>query len=59
MLDHDRGQKEGVGEGGLEHPDNTLGGAFQLRWRTGPWLLHYLDEEAGREEQYVPTFHLQ
>ena len=49
-----------VGEGGSAHPDDTLRGALQPRWRTGsPWLLDHCDEEAGREEQSSPTFDLQ
>ena len=49
-----------VGEGGPSHPDDTLGGALQLRWRTGsPWLLDHCDEETGREEQSLLTFDLQ
>ena len=50
-----------VGEGGgPSHPDNTRGGALQLRWRTGrPLLLDRCDEEAGREEQSLLTFDLQ
>ena len=53
--DHSAGpwQRKGtVGEGGPAHPDDTLGGVLQPRWRTGsPWLLDDCDEEAGREEQ--------
>ena len=49
-----------VGEGGPTHPDDTRGGALQLRWRTGsPCLLDHCDEEAGRGEQSSPTFDLQ
>ena len=37
-----------VGEGGPAHPDDTLRGALQPRWRTGsPWSLDRCDEEAG------------
>ena len=47
-------------EGGPTHPDDTLRGGLQLRWRTGsPWLLDHYDEETWREEQSSPTFHLQ
>ena len=36
-----------VGEGDHAHPDDTLRGVLQLRWRTGsPWLLDCCDEEA-------------
>ena len=36
MLDH----AGAVGEGGTTHPDDTLRGVLQPRWRTGsPWLL--------------------
>ena len=51
-------QKTGtVGEGGPVHPDDTLRGALQLRWKTGsPLLLDCCDEEAGREEQSSLTF---
>ena len=49
-----------VGEGSPAHPDDTLRGALQPRWRTGtPWLLDRCDEEAGRVEQSSPTFDLQ
>ena len=40
-----------VAEGGPTHPDDTLGGALQPRWRTESlWPLDRCDEEAGREE---------
>ena len=59
VLDHGRGTGA-VGEGGPGHPDDTLRGVLQLRWRTGsPWLLDRCDEEAGREEQSSLTFDLQ
>ena len=52
--DHSAGpwqRTRAVGEGGPAHPDDTLRGALQPRWRTGsPWLLDHCDEEAGREE---------
>ena len=39
-----------VGEGGPAHPNGTLGGVLQRRWRTSsPWLLDCCDEEAMRE----------
>ena len=42
------------------HPDDTLRGALQPRWRTGsPWLLDSCDEEVERAEQSSPTFNLQ
>ena len=48
--DHSAGlwQRTGaVDEGGPAHPDDTLGGAFQPRWRTeSSWLLDRCDEEA-------------
>ena len=60
--DHSAGpwQRTGaVGEGGPAHPDDTLRGALQPRWRTGSlWLLDCCDEEAGREEQSSPTVDL-
>ena len=37
-----------VDEGGPAHPDDTLRGALQPRWKTGsPWLL---DRCEGRQE---------
>ena len=57
--DHSAGpwQRTGaVGEGGPAHPDDTLRGALQPRWRTGsPWLLDRCDEEAeGRSNPHRP-----
>ena len=51
VLDHGRERTGAVGEGGPAHPDDTLRGAHQQRWRTGSsWLLDHCDEKAGREE---------
>ena len=61
--DHSAGpwQRTGaVGEGGPAHPDDTLRGALQLKWRTGnPWLLDHCDKKSGREEQSSLTIELQ
>jgi len=41
------------------YPDDTHRGVLQRRWRAGsPWMLEQCDE-AGREKQSSPTFHLQ
>ena len=51
VLDHGRERTGAVGEGGPAHPDDTLRGGLQQRWRTGSsWLLDHCDEKAGREE---------
>ena len=56
VLDRGKGQEVLLNA----HPDDTLRGALQPGWRTGsPWLLDCCDEEAGREEQSLPTFDLQ
>ena len=56
--DHSTGPRQRTGivaEGGTAHPDDTLGGALQLGWRTGsPWLLDHCDEEAGRSNPHRP-----
>ena len=61
--DHSAGQWQrtgAVGEGGSAHPDDTLRGVLQPRWRTeSPSLLDHCDEEGGREEQSSMTFDLQ
>ena len=59
--DHHTGpwQRTGVvGEGGLAHPDDTCGRVLQPRWIEDWkfWLLDRCDEEAGTEEQSLPTF---
>ena len=46
-----------VGEGDPAHPDDTLRGVLQLRWRIGsPWLIDCCDDEG---EQFPLTFDLQ
>ena len=61
--DHSTGlwQRTGaVGEGGAAHPDGTLRGVLQRRWRTGsPCLLDHCDEEARKKERSSPTIDLQ
>ena len=63
-MDHDNEGQQLLVKETLAHPDDTIGGALQLRSTDGGLEVPgcrttVMIEEAGRKEQSLPTFDLQ